>query len=414
MLDPPFDSSLAPRVPLARNVKLLGWASCLNDVASEMIYPLLPDFLVSVLGGSRLQLGLIEGVADSAAAIVKLASGGWSDWLGRRKAFVVSGYALATVARPAIGLLVRPWQLGVARLADRVGKGVRTAPRDALIADSSAAESRGRAFGFQRAMDHLGAAIGPLVAVLFLWWWPNALRELFLLAALPGMAVVALLIVGLREIKPAVESPRTGQGELPSSGWRVPEGVFRRYLVAIVVFTLGNSTDAFLLIRAGELGVPRGWLPALWCAFHVVKSGGSMLSGPTIDRAGARPVILGGWLLYAAVYLAFGAATSAWQAWALFLAYGVYYALAEPAEKTWVANLVGTEQRGLAYGWFNAAVGCAALPSSVIFGALYEHYGARVAFGWGAGLALVAALSLLRVPNSEGAPTSGRSGPGKS
>jgi MFS family permease len=376
------------RAPLPRNVKLLGLASLINDVASEMIYPLLPLFLIATLGGSRVHLGVIEGAADSAASLLKLWSGGWSDRAGRRKGFVVSGYALATIARGLLGLSTAPWQVFVARVGDRIGKGIRTSPRDALIADSTEPGMRGRAFGFHRAMDHLGAAIGPMLAAAFLWAWPGQLRTLFLLTLVPGSGVVVLLVLGLRE--PAASSP---QGRLRLT-LRPFGRDFRLLLLALVVFTLGNASDAFLLVRAGELGVPTPQLPILWCLFHVAKSAGTLLAGRAADRLGPRPLILVGWGVYALIYLAFGVATSAWHVWALFLGYSLFYALTEPAEKAMIADLVGGERKGLAFGWYNFAIGLAALPSSLIFGALYEAYGAPLAFGWGAALAGVAALML--------------------
>jgi MFS family permease len=392
--DPP--SAGAARAPLPANVKVLGAASLVNDVASEMIYPLLPTFLISVLGGNRFYLGLIEGVADSASSLLKLWSGGRSDRVGRRKGFIVLGYALATVARPLIGLLTAPWQLFMVRTADRLGKGVRTAPRDAMIADSTPAPMRGRAFGFHRAMDHLGAAIGPLLAAAFLWFWPDRVRELFLLTLLPGLLVLVLLVFRLRE--PGAAAP----GKEPFRLTLAPfGGNFQLFLLALVVFTLGNSSDAFLLVRAGELGVPTVLLPILWTVFHVAKSSGNYLAGPVVDRVGPRPMIFAGWLVYASVYLAFGLATAAWQAWAFFVAYALFYALTEPAEKTLVASLVGAERKGMAYGWYNFALGITTLPASLIFGLLYERLGALAAFGWGAGLALLAALLLLAVrPNA--------------
>jgi MFS family permease len=288
-----------------------------------------------------------------------------------------------------------------ARTADRIGKGIRTSPRDALIADSTDPSIRGRAFGFHRAMDHLGAATGPLLAAAFLLAWPGELRLLFLLALLPGLAVVALLVFGLRE-EPAVSPPQ----ERLRLTLRPFDRNFRVYLAALVVFTLGNASDAFLLVRAGELGVATALLPLLWCAFHVVKSAGNLLLGPVVDRVGPRPLILAGWGVYAVIYLAFAMAGTAWQIWVLFLAYGLFYALTEPAEKTMVTVLVGAERKGLAFGWFNFATGIAALPSSVIFGWLYERFGALVAFGWGAGLAGAAAVLLLgvRPPRVDGVP----------
>jgi MFS family permease len=380
------------RQPLPRNVKVLGGASLLNDTASEMIFPLLPNFLLTILGGNRFYLGVIEGAADSVASLLKLWSGGRSDQAGRRKGFVLFGYSLAALTRPLIGVIVAPWQLFLVRFGDRIGKGIRTSPRDALIADSTDPSMRGRAFGFHRAMDHLGAAIGPLLAAGFLFLWPDHLRTLFLLTIVPGLLVVCLLVFGLRET-PATEPPQ----ERLHLTLKPFDQNFRRYLLALVVFTLGNSSDAFLLVRAGELGVPVAMLPLLWCAFHVVKSSSNLLLGRAVDKFGPRPFIFLGWLVYAGVYLAFALATSAWEAWAYFLCYALFFGLTEPAEKTLVANLVGNERKGLAYGWYNFAIGIATLPSSLIFGALYQFCGPLVAFGWGAALALVAGILMLGV-----------------
>lgn len=389
----------APRPALPRNVKVLGGTSLLNDVASEMIFPLLPAFLLTALGGNRFYLGVIEGVADSLASLLKLWSGGRSDRAGRRKGFVLFGYSLAGLSRPLIGLVVAPWQLLAVRVADRIGKGVRAAPRDALIADSTDPSARGRAFGFHRAMDHLGAAIGPLLATGFLLVWPGELRTLFLLAIVPGVLVVVLLVVGLTEAPPVTPPKEAVHLSLAPF-----DRNFRLYLLALVVFTLGNSSDAFLLVRAAELGVPVVWLPVLWCVFHVAKSSGNLLLGGGVDRFGPRPFLYLGWGVYAAVYLAFGLATAAWEAWVLFLCYAVFYGLTEPAEKTLVAQLAGGERKGLAYGWFNFAVGVATLPASLLFGALYQWFGPLAAFGGGAGLALAAAALMLgvKVPRPPG------------
>jgi MFS family permease len=386
------DPRPAVRPPLPRNVKVLGGTSLLNDVASEMIFPLLPAFLLSVLGGNRFALGAIEGAADAAASLLKLWSGGRSDRAGRRKGFVLFGYSLAGLSRPLVGLVTAPWQLFAVRLADRIGKGVRAAPRDALIADSTDPSNRGRAFGFHRAMDHLGAAIGPLLATAFLLAWPGEYRVLFLLAVVPGLLVLVLLVFGLKEPPPTAPAKEAVRLTLKPF-----DRNFRLYLLALVVFTLGNSSDAFLLVRAGELGVPVVWLPVLWCVFHVAKSTGNLVLGAGVDRYGARPFLFLGWGVYAAVYLAFGLATAAWEAWALFLCYAVFYGLTEPAEKALVAELAGGERKGLAYGWYNFAVGIATLPASLLFGALYQLFGPLAAFGCGAGLALAAAVLMLGV-----------------
>jgi len=393
---------------LSRNVRLLGLASLLNDVASEMIYPLMPQFLIGVLKGNKFQLGLIEGVADSASSLLKPWMGAWSDRAGRRKSFVVLGYLASAVSRPLIGLAAAPWHLLAARSADRIGKGIRTAPRDALVAESSEDAMRGRAFGFQRAMDHLGAAFGPLLGALFLWIAPNELRTLFLLSIVPGLAVAVLLVLGLREraaVSGGSAAPpvATGCGETVAHPAVPPiDGNFRLYLFSLVVFTLGNSSDAFLLLRAGELGVPTAVLPLLWCLFHVVKSSGNLVGGRLVDRWGPRPMILAGWLLYAAVYLGFALAHEAWQVWVCFLAYGIHFALTEPAERTFVTHLVGPRGKGRAFGWFNLAIGIATFPASVAFGWLYDRFGALAAFGWGAGLALAAAALLAGVNSARG------------
>ncbi|MFV0446161.1 MAG: MFS transporter [Planctomycetaceae bacterium] len=385
--------SLSP--PLPRNVRLLGWASFWNDVASEMVYPLLPQFLIVVLGGTRLELGAIEGVAESVASLLKLGSGIVSDRLQRRKGLVIAGYLLASLVRPLLGLVQQPWHVFLLRTSDRIGKGVRTSPRDALIADSTPVDERGRAFGFHRAMDHLGAALGPLAAMAFLHFRPDDLRTLFLLTAIPGFIVIGLLLWGLQEVprrlsdKPAL---KLNWSQLPSR--------FRWFLLALLLFTLGNSSDAFLLVRAGELGVPPLQLPLLWLVFHLAKSFGNARLGTWIDRIGVRRPVLAGWLVYAVVYLAFGFATSAWHVWALFLLYAVFYSLTEVAEKKFVSMLVAPEQQGLAFGWFHFAIGIAALPSSLLFGGLYDAYGPRAAFGWGAALAVLALPPLLLAMSS--------------
>jgi MFS family permease len=358
-----------------------------------MIYPLLPQFLLNVLLGSTFYLGMIEGMADSVASFVKLWSGHRSDQTGRRKGFIVFGYCVPALVRPLISVIVAPWQLFSIRVVDRIGKGVRSSPRDALIADATDSSIRGRAFGFHRAMDNLGAAIGPLLAAGFLWLWPDHLRTLFLVSLLPGVLVVMLLLFGLRE-KQTAQPPPQDRFRL---SLKPLDRNFRVYLLALVVFTLGNSSDAFLLVRASELGVSTKTLPLLWCLCHVAKSSSNLYLGRAVDRCGSWLSLFLGWFAFSGIYLAFALASSAWEAWTLFVGYGLVCGLIEPAEKSLVAHLVGTQRKGLAYGWYNFAIGIAILPSSLIFGALYQAYGALVAFGWGAGLALVAGVVLVGV-----------------
>jgi MFS family permease len=389
------DSSPSGKAPadvtlrLSRNVRLLGLVSLVNDVAGEMIFPLVPAFLINVLMAGPSVLGAVEGIADSTASIVKLWSGALSDRAGKRKVFVVIGYACGAVSRPLVGLAAAAWQVGLVRFTDRFGKGIRAAPRDAMIADSTESAVRGRAFGYNRAMDHLGAVIGPALAFGFLSLWPGQLRTLFLLTAVPGIAVVMLVVFGLRE-RP-IAAPAAKQFRFTLAPF---DRSFRVYLLALVVFSLGNSSDAFLLLRLMDLGVPSEILPLAWGAFHIVKSAGSYLAGPAVDRFGPRPLIFAGWIIYAMIYVAFALSTGAVQGWVFLLLYGSFYALTEPAERTLVANLVGPERQGLAFGWFNFAIGIAALPASVIFGAIYQLYGAQAAFLWGAALALVAVVIL--------------------
>ena len=381
---------------LSRNVIALGVVSFFTDFSSEMIYPLLPLFLSTVLGGSVSAIGAIEGAAESTAALLKLASGWWSDRVRRRKPLVVGGYALAAFARPLVALAFSPLQVLAIRLTDRVGKGIRTSPRDALIADSVDPAVRGRAFGFHRASDHAGAVVGPLVAFALLQWGGFSLRSLFLAAAIPGLAAVAVLVLAVREVPraPAARSVAVHPGETPPRLGAPLPGRFWAVLGAILVFTLGNSTDAFLLLRAAQLGVPAALVPILWAMLHVVKSASSTPGGALSDALGRKPLIVAGWLLYAGVYFAFGRATDPWQAWVLFAVYGVFFGLTEGSEKALVADLVPAARRGTAFGWYNLAVGLAALPGSLLFGALWDWRGPSTAFTFGAVLALAASLGM--------------------
>jgi len=297
---------------------------------------------------------------------------------------------LASIARPLIGLAQSVPQVAAIRLIDRVGKGIRGSPRDALIADAVDSGMRGRAFGFHRAGDHLGAVIGPVVAWALLSWGGLSLRTVFLLAGVPAALAVVTLLVGVREsARPsrAVEArPGLSRGGLGRRFWA--------YLGVLLVFTLGNSTDALLILRAMELGVSQAFVLLLWAMLHVVKSAASTPGGVLSDRVGRRPLIIGGWVVYALVYLGFAAATQAWHAWALFAVYGVYFGMTEGVEKALVADLVPAGVRGTAFGWYNLTIGLAAFPASLIFGALWQVFGAPVAFTTGAALAILAAVGL--------------------
>ena len=375
---------------LPRTVIALGAVSLLTDLSSEMIYPLLPVFLSTVLGAGPLAIGAIEGAAESVAALLKLASGWWSDRLPRRKPLVIAGYGIASLVRPLIGLAQGVGQVLAIRLVDRAGKGIRGAPRDALIADAVDASQRGRAYGFHRAADHTGAVAGPIVAYALLTWGGISLRTVFLLAAVPAAAAMIALIFGVRE-----SARESSKGKAPTLAWSGLDRKFWSYLVVLLLFTLGNSTDALLILRANELGVSVALIPVLWASLHVVKAVSSTPGGILSDRLGRRPLIISGWLVYAAVYLGFAYASETWHAWALFIVYGVYFGLTEGVEKALVADLVPPNVRGAAFGWYNLTIGLAAFPASLIFGGLWQVYGAATAFVVGASLAVVAAIGLM-------------------
>jgi MFS family permease len=384
----PVKPSLRSR--LGRNVVALAVVSFLTDVASEMTYPLLPVFLQTVLGASAMTVGAIEGAAESTAALLKLLSGWLSDRAARRKPLVLAGYGLASVIRPLIGLAQSASQVFAIRVSDRVGKGIRTSPRDALIAGSVDPSIRGRAFGFHRAADNAGAFVGPLLAFALLRWGRFDLRHVFLWTAVPGALAVAALLFGVREVPKKGQVPKAGDLDL-----KTPLGKrFWAFLGVLLLFTLGNSTDAFLLLRAADLGVAPALVPILWAMLSLVKSAASTPGGALSDRIGRKPLLVAGWLVYAAVYFALGQARQPWHAWALFAAYGVYFGLTEGVEKALVADLVPADRRGAAFGWYNLALGLGALPASLIFGALWDGKGPAVAFGFGASMALLAVVGI--------------------
>lgn len=397
----------SPRIAAARIPKAviaLGVVSFLTDLSSEMIYPLLPIFLVTVLGTSAVTLGLIEGVAESTASLLKVASGIWTDRTQKRKPLIVAGYSLSGLMRPLIGLAAA-WPAVLAlRFADRVGKGLRTSPRDALIADVTDPGARGTAYGFHRSMDHAGAVVGPLVAALLLNNVGLPLRQVFLLAAVPAALVLVVLLFFIKE--PAVHRADAPVALNLSSSWSALGGDYRRLLLAVLVFTLGNSTDAFLLLRLGGAGVSAAWIAVLWSAHHGVKMAATYFGGRLSDRVGPRRMIVAGWIFYAVIYLVFGWLDSAPLLTGVFLTYGIYFGLVEPAERAWIASLVPPHLRGTAFGWYHCAIGLATLPASLLFGLLWQQWGTAVAFTTGALLAATAALLLLLVRSKTERPDS--------
>ncbi len=375
----------APALP--RTVKTLGLVSLLNDASSEMIYPLLPAFLTATLGAGPAFLGLVEGIAEAVAAAGKIVAGRVSDGLPRRKPLVVLGYGLASLVRPLIALATAPWHVLAIRFADRMGKGARGAPRDALLAEVTPAAQRGRAFGFHRAMDHLGATLGPLLASAVLFF-QNDLRLVFALASIPALASLVLLVVGVEE------EARTSRPVGAAKDGQVGPALWRYFLV-LAVFTLGNSSDAFLLLRAQEAGIGLALLPLLWTFHHVVKAAASTPAGSLSDRIGRRRTIVAGWAVYGLCYAGFAVAASPLAIWLLFAVYGSFHALTEGPERALVADLTAAETRGRAFGLYHAVTGAMLLPASVLTGALWQRFGAGPALGVGATLAAVAACGLL-------------------
>jgi len=373
---------------LTRNVVLLGVVSLLTDTATEMIVPLLPVFL-GTLGAGALALGWIEGLADAVASVLKLLSGRWSDRTGRRRPFVIGGYGLASVARPFVALATAAWHVLAVRVVDRVGKGLRASPRDALIAGSVEADQRGAAFGLHRAMDHTGAVLGPLLAFGFLLVWPSELRTLFWLTAVPGAAAVAVVVFGVREAADSTPRPTVASGV---DGPR--DGRLLRLLVPLGLFTLGNASDLFLLLKAGATQTPLVTLPLLWMGLHVVKMLASIPGGRLSDRWGRTRTISLGWIFYAAIYAGFAFAESQAVIWVLFVAYGIYHGLTEGAERALVAELVPSARWGTGFGWYHLTLGGLTLAASVLFGGLWEVFGSQAAFLTSAVLALVAVISL--------------------
>jgi MFS family permease len=400
-------------------VWLVSWTSFFTDTASEAVYPIMPLYLTRVLGGTAMAIGIIEGAAEALNSLLKIVSGRISDHWRSRKPFVIVGYSVSTAARPLVALASSWPQVLMVRLADRVGKGIRTAPRDALLAAWAEPSTRGYVFGLHRSMDHAGAVVGPLLASLFLWYFPEHYRTLFALTLIPGVIAV-LMLLPVPEAAgppPAVRQDRSAGGfvvaqDRSAGGFVVAQDFspanhhavapdlgsgFYRYLGVVLLFSLGNSTDAFLLLRLSDVGVGAAWIPIAWAALHVVKAAVSPIGGHLSDRLSRRGIIATGWLVYAAVYGGFAMATSPPALVALFLVYGVYYGLTEGVEKAVVADFAPVEARGTAFGAYHAVIGIGALAASLLFGLIWKLAGAPAAFAVGAALALVSAALLSRL-----------------
>jgi MFS family permease len=373
---------------LPKTVWLLGLVSLFNDSASELLYPLVPLYLSAVLMAGPKALGIIEGIAEATSSVLKLFSGVLTDKTRSAKPWVVGGYTLAALSRPLMSL-ASSWPIVLAlRFSDRVGKGLRSSPRDALLAKATPADQRGLAFGVHRSMDNAGAVIGPLLAA---WLLTShvPLKEIFMWAAIPG-AITVLLALSIKEAPVEVELKKpfswTMEGFPP---------VYKRYLLTMALFTLGNSSNMFLLLRAKDMGLPTAMVPVLWA---ITSASAMLLSTPLSslsDRVGRTRLIIVGWVIYGLFYLLLGLnGHHLWLLWPLFAFYGVFMAATEGAEKALVADIAPKEMLGTAYGWFNLTTGIMLLPASMIFGWLWQTISPEVAFGFSASCAILAAIML--------------------
>lgn len=389
---------------LPRNVWITTLTSFLTDVSSEMILTLLPLFLANVLGTSTALIGLIEGIAETTSSLLKILSGWLSDKLRTRKWLAVLGYSLSAFSKPFL-VIVTAWSGVLAvRFVDRVGKGIRTAPRDALIADSVEPQHRGLAFGLHRAGDTAGAFMGLLIALLVvlatqtesLTLTQTTFQALVLVSAVPAVVAVIVLAAGARETR----VKRAGAGSVRLS-FGALNADFKFFLLVIAIFTLGNSSDAFLVLRAQERGLNVASIIAMLMTFNLIYAAFSGPLGAWSDSIGRKRLIIGGWLVYGLIYLGFAVVNTGWQIWLVYALYGLYYAAAEGTAKAYVADLIPLEQRGTAYGLYNAVVGLMAFPASLLAGVLWQGMGPGAPFVAGAALSLVAvALLVLRRPRS--------------
>jgi len=408
---------------LPRPVWLLGWVSLATDAASEAIYPLLPFFLTHVLGATAVALGIVEGAAEAANSLLKILSGRLADRGRAKRRLVLLGYSVSSAARPLIAITTTWTQVFAVRVADRVGKGVRGAPRDAMLAAWATPATRGKIYGFHQGMDNLGAVVGPALASLFLWRYPGAFRPLFTLTIVPGAIAVALIFL-LPDESPAKTTAIAAHATAKASGRSLdripvdqPGGVgapvlshpssargeealprrFHGFMAVLALFMLGNSSDAFLLLRLTDAAGSAVFVPLMWGGINAVKTIVSMVGGSWSDRIGRRTVIAVGWLVYAVVYAGFAVSTTLPALLSWFLVYGFYFGFAEGTEKALVADLAPVSKRGTAFGVYNAVTGLGALTASIVFGVIWKMFGAAAAFGTGATLAFAATALLFMV-----------------
>ena len=373
---------------IEKNIFHVGITSFLTDTTTKMAYAVMPLFLLS-LGASKTEITLIEGIAESTASLLKALSGWWSDRIGKNKPFMLAGYAFTALLSPLFAFAMTPLQVLAIRFTERIGKGIRTAPRDSLVAGSCRDTDRGRSFGFHKAMDNSGAIIGPLLAFLVLLFYPGDYRRVFLLAAIPGILGLLNLILFVREMK---RDDMALPGKITFRDFSKDYWLF---LFIAFLFTLGNSTDALLLVKAGDVGVTEAYIPIMYLLINGVSVLFSIPAGTLSDRFGREKLILFGYLLYALLYLGFGRVESPTAILFLFAGYGLYSAATDGVQKALVSDLVARDKRGTGLGIYNCLLGITLLPASLIAGFLYDHAGNRAPFFFGSAMAGLAFLLML-------------------
>ncbi len=370
------------------NVFAAGLVSMFMDISSEMIYPLLPLFLTDVLGSTKLIVGIIEGIAESTASIIKIFSGYLADRFGRKKLLMGIGYGISTLSRPIIAGASSPLHVLIARTVDRLGKGIRTAPRDAIIAESTDNDGLGKAFGFHRAMDTIGAVIGPLLAFAILVMSPGNFRLVFLLSAIPGSIAVLLIIALIREKKHTED----GDKQRPSLNISSFDGRFRLYMVVVAIFSIGNFADAFLILRAKNLGFSNELITMVYLLYNIVYAASATPFGILADRVGLKKIVAIGFVLYSMIFAGFAMSTNALHIWLFFIAYGLYRGLTEGNLRAYVASIAPSERKATAFGVYHAVSGTMLLPASIIAGLLWDMSGPRLAFAFGSIASIIAAI----------------------
>ncbi|AHF09465.1 MULTISPECIES: MFS transporter [Dehalobacter] len=373
---------------IEKNIFFVGLTSFLTDTTTKMIYSVMPLFLMS-LGATKTELSLIEGIAESTASVLKALSGWWSDKIRKNKPFMVIGYAFTAVLSPMFSMVTSPLQVLLIRFTERVGKGIRTAPRDSLIAASSEDGSKGKNFGFHKAMDNSGAIVGPLLAAGILLLFPNDYRLIFLIAAIPGLLGLINIICFVKEAKSEKMEPL---GKITLKDF--PKKYYA-FLGIIFIFTMGNSTDALLLVKASDIGIKDSLIPMIYLIFYAVSALFSVPAGMLSDKIGRERLIIFGYLLYSILYFGFGRTNSGTVVVLLFALYGLYSAATDGVQKALVSDLIDKDKRGTGLGIYNSLVGITLLPASVIAGLLYDHVNYSVPFYYGSVMALIAALFMI-------------------